>query len=89
MNYILNISHSILRSYENVTKFELPKEKIDFLTNSINPTLKHKKARNIISGKGALLFTDAGEMIDKASMTVNCILGQNDAWIKSNLIAFF
>lgn len=88
MSKIVGITRSIISSYENFNKFEFPKGKIDYLTNSINPTLKHQKVRNIIGGKGSLLFTDDGEMIDMASMTVNCILGQNDAWVKSNLIAY-
>ena len=88
VNNIIDITQSIMKSYKNLSNFEFPEGKIDYLTNSINPSLKHKKARNIIGGKGSLLFTDNGEMIDMASMTVNCILGQNDDWVKSNLIAY-
>lgn len=64
MNNIVGITRSIISSYENFNKFEFQKGKIDYLTNSINPTLKHQKVRNIIGGKGSLLFTDDGEMLD-------------------------
>ncbi len=42
----------------------------------------------IYSGQGASLETSKGSLIDMCSMTVNCILGQNDPWIKANLISY-
>ena len=45
MSKIVGITRSIISSYENFNKFEFPKGKIDYLTNSINPTLKCQKVR--------------------------------------------
>jgi 4-aminobutyrate aminotransferase-like enzyme len=42
----------------------------------------------VFSGQGATLQTTKGELIDLASMTVNCILGQNDPWVNANMIAY-
>lgn len=42
----------------------------------------------VYSGKGATLQTNRGLLYDFASMTVNCILGQNDPWVNANLIAY-
>lgn len=42
----------------------------------------------VLSGSGATLETNAGRMIDMASMTVNTVLGQNDPWVKANMIAY-
>lgn len=42
----------------------------------------------VISGRGASVKTNKGELTDLASMTVNCILGQNDPWVNANLIAY-
>lgn len=41
----------------------------------------------IHTGQGAVLQTNIGEVIDLASMTVNCVLGQNDPWVKVSMIA--
>lgn len=40
------------------------------------------------SGQGAILATNKGDLIDCSSMTVNCILGQNDPWVNANLLAY-
>ncbi|HRN69858.1 MAG TPA: aminotransferase class III-fold pyridoxal phosphate-dependent enzyme [Candidatus Woesebacteria bacterium] len=40
------------------------------------------------SGQGATLQTTKGELIDLSSMTVNCILGQNDPWVNANIVAY-
>lgn len=44
--------------------------------------------RLVIAGNGAALRTTRGEMIDFQSMTVNCLLGQNDPWVKLNQISY-
>lgn len=59
------------------------KLKKTFLTSNIVPSDVF-----IESGFGARLKTDHGEIIDFCSMTVNCILGQNDPWVKSQLISY-
>ncbi|MHB8388340.1 MAG: aminotransferase class III-fold pyridoxal phosphate-dependent enzyme [Acidiferrobacteraceae bacterium] len=41
-----------------------------------------------ISGEGATIQTSHGDLIDFQSMTVNCILGQNDPWVKMQQIAY-
>lgn len=41
-----------------------------------------------ISGDGARIQTNIGGLIDFQSMTVNCILGQNDPWVKMQQIAY-
>lgn len=87
VNKVANITRAVLNSYRHLEEETFPTE-VEYLTNSINPMKKYKSVRNILRGKGSLLFTDHGEMIDMASMTVNCILGQNDLWVKSNLIAY-
>ena len=56
----------------------------DLLMKSIRP-----KGALIVSGTGARLFTDDNkDIIDFSSMTVNCILGQNDFWVKLNQAAY-
>lgn len=42
----------------------------------------------VLSGRGATLQTTRGELIDLASMTFNCILGQNDPWVNANMVAY-
>lgn len=42
----------------------------------------------VTSGQGAILETNKGALIDLSSMTLNCILGQNDFWVTANLAAF-
>ena len=41
-----------------------------------------------IGGEGAIIHTNRGDLIDFQSMTVNCILGQNDPWVKMQQIAY-
>jgi len=56
----------------------------DLLMKSIRP-----KGSLIVSGTGARLFTDDNkDIIDFSSMTLNCILGQNDFWVKLNQAAY-
>ena len=59
------------------------KQKKTFLSECIIPSNMF-----VYSGKGATLQTNKGELIDLASMTVNCILGQNDPWVNANMIAY-
>lgn len=40
------------------------------------------------SAKGATLKTNTGVVIDLSSMTVNCVLGQNDFWVTANLSSY-
>jgi 4-aminobutyrate aminotransferase-like enzyme len=48
-----------------------------------------QRGKVITSGSGATLITDEGQkIIDFSSQTVNCSLGQNDAWVKANLKAY-
>lgn len=42
----------------------------------------------ILSGKGATLETDKGPIIDFSAQVVNCVLGQNDPWVKAHQIAY-
>lgn len=42
----------------------------------------------ILEGKGAVLKTNKGDVIDLSAMVLNCVLGQNDPWIKANQIAY-
>ena len=57
--------------------------KMSFLPNSIIP-----KNRFIYEGKGCTLQTNRGKTIDLGSMTVNCILGQNDSWVNKNIAGY-
>ena len=75
---------SLTSKYDaNNTNFSFSSGKRGFLTNDIVPG-----NITVTSGKGATLQTSRGEMIDLASMTVNCILGQNDPWVKANMVAY-
>ena len=67
----------------DLTDIECGRNKYDFLVDSIVPS-----ERLAISGKGALIITSHGNLIDFQSMTVNCILGQNDPWVKLQQIAY-
>lgn len=58
-------------------------EKNNFLSHSIIPSDVF-----VYSGLGATLQTNKGTLIDLSSMTVNCILGQNDPWVNANLMAY-
>jgi 4-aminobutyrate aminotransferase-like enzyme len=40
------------------------------------------------SGKGIVLETNQGKFYDFGSMSLNCILGQNDPWINANLVSY-
>jgi 4-aminobutyrate aminotransferase-like enzyme len=55
----------------------------DYLVDSIAPT-----DRLAVAGQGARIDTTHGPLIDFQSMTVNCILGQNDPWVKMQQIAY-
>ena len=56
-----------------------------FLMESIKPIFKPL----LVSGVGATLYTNENKnIIDFSSMNVNCILGQNDAWVKLNQAAY-
>jgi 4-aminobutyrate aminotransferase-like enzyme len=75
---------SLLKSYDaNKIDYRILDDR-SFLTDS----LVTKSKILLISGEGALLKTNVGEVIDLASQTVNCVLGQNDPWVKANQIAY-
>lgn len=61
----------------------LHQKRSTFLSESIIPSELF-----VYSGQGSTLQTNKGELIDLASMTVNCILGQNDPWVNANLVAY-
>lgn len=61
----------------------LSKTRKKYLSESIIPS-----DRLVFSGQGAKLQTTSGELIDLSSMTVNCILGQNDPWVNANMVAY-
>lgn len=42
----------------------------------------------IIGGAGAEIKTNKGIVIDFSSMVLNCVLGQNDPWVKAHQIAY-
>ena len=42
----------------------------------------------VASGSGVVLETNRGRLFDLASMSLNCILGQNDPWVNANLEAY-
>jgi 4-aminobutyrate aminotransferase-like enzyme len=57
----------------------------NFLMKNIRPIFKPL----IVSGSGATLYTNENkDIIDFSSMNVNCILGQNDVWVKLNQAAY-
>jgi len=80
----LKIAQSLQTKYVS-KKFDNDaiKSKNTYLSESIIPS-----ATLVFSGYGATLQTSKGELIDLSSMTVNCILGQNDPWVNANLIAY-
>ncbi len=84
VNNLYEIAKSLeSKYYPHNLDFSLIKNGSNFLSECIIPT-------NIValSGNGATLHTNKGRLIDLASMTVNCILGQNDPWVNVNLIAY-
>lgn len=58
-------------------------EKKSFLMSTIIPSDFF-----IFSGSGETLNTNKGIVLDLSSMTVNCILGQNDPWVSHNMSAY-
>ncbi|PKL36387.1 hypothetical protein CVV38_00555 [Candidatus Peregrinibacteria bacterium HGW-Peregrinibacteria-1] len=55
----------------------------NYLTPNIRPTETY-----IYQSTRATLHSNKGSILDISSMTVNTILGQNDPWVKANLIAY-
>ena len=42
----------------------------------------------VIAGSGAVLETNRGKLFDLSSMSLNCILGQNDPWVNASIQAY-
>lgn len=80
----LSLAQSLEQKYRpQNTDNTLNAQRYDFLSECIIPSETF-----VYSGRGATLQTSDGELIDLASMTVNCILGQNDPWVNANMIAY-
>lgn len=55
----------------------------------LTPTITSQSAPTISSARGATIQTTKGKnIIDMSSMTVNCILGQNDFWVSLNQVSY-
>jgi 4-aminobutyrate aminotransferase-like enzyme len=65
------------------TDLSLGSNKVEMLVDSIIPS-----DTLVISGRGAQIVTNQGLLLDFQSMTVNCILGQNDPWVKLQQISY-
>jgi 4-aminobutyrate aminotransferase len=78
-----SISYLSSRYHHSYTDFRSDLNKKNLLVDSIVPS-----DLMAISGRGATIQTNAGPLIDFQSMTVNCILGQNDPWVKLQQIAY-
>lgn len=83
----IKISYPMLKSFrwmkddQKKLKYKDGKE----LMESVKPSSK----LYVESGFGATFYTDDNrEIIDFSSMTANCILGQNDPWVKLNQVAY-
>lgn len=69
------------------------KEKLNHVPDYKHPWFLTPNIANegpyILSGEGARLLTSEGQQIlDFSAMTVNCVLGQNDPWVKTCLLAY-
>lgn len=42
----------------------------------------------LLSGHGLVVETNKGTLYDFGSMSLNCILGQNDPWVNANLVSY-
>ncbi|MCO4892189.1 aminotransferase class III-fold pyridoxal phosphate-dependent enzyme [Cupriavidus sp. WGtm5] len=78
-----SISYLSSRYHHSHTDLRSDLNKNGMLVDSIVPS-----DLMAISGRGAMILTNAGPLIDFQSMTVNCILGQNDPWVKLQQIAY-
>ncbi len=65
------------------TDLSVSRGKGRFLSDGVIPT-----NRFAVSGRGAVVMTNLGPLIDFSSMTLNCVLGQNDPWVKINQIGY-
>ncbi|RJQ38052.1 aminotransferase class III-fold pyridoxal phosphate-dependent enzyme [Candidatus Microgenomates bacterium] len=84
MSNLYQLAQSLKDKFEpNRVVLEPYLNRKDFLSQSIIPS-----DILVYSGSGASLKTNKGVLIDFASMTVNCILGQNDPWVNANIIAY-
>lgn len=81
---VYKIAQLLKKTYlpQNVGHF-LNETRKTYLSESIIPSEIF-----VLSGQGATLQTAQGELIDLASMSVNCILGQNDPWVNANMVAY-
>ena len=78
-----NIDYFFNRYSSAKTDLTVGASKAQLLVDSITPS-----DTLAISGLGAQIITNRGILIDFQSMTVNCILGQNDPWVKMQQIAY-
>ena len=78
-----NLGYFLTRYSTEKTNLTVGADKKQLLVDSIIPS-----DTLAIGGIGAQIFTDRGTLIDFQSMTVNCILGQNDPWVKMQQIAY-
>lgn len=78
-----NLDYFLTRYSTEKTDLSVGADKKHLLVDSIIPS-----DTLAIGGIGAQIFTDRGTLIDFQSMTVNCILGQNDQWVKMQQIAY-
>lgn len=81
---VMDVAQSLAEKYHpQKVDNQAHQDRYDYLSHAIVPSETFA-----YEGQGARLKTNRGELIDMASMTVNCILGQNDPWVNANLIAY-
>lgn len=84
MSDIYSLAQSLSQKYDPENQsLVLHNKRNNFLGSSIIPSDMFA-----YSGYGASVTTNRGTLLDIGSMTVNCILGQNDPWVNANLMAY-
>lgn len=89
----LNERHiSLNNGNSNIQPFSISRDAMIKVSKIARPYLEpsiNQMELDIESGQGALLKTfDGKRVIDFSSMTVNCILGQNDSWVKTKQLSY-
>jgi 4-aminobutyrate aminotransferase-like enzyme len=83
--HTLAILNNITDRYKSPSPDDVHKDEGEkFLCRNLIPPSEIE----FFSGKGIVLETNKGKFYDFGSMSLNCILGQNDPWINANLVSY-
>lgn len=70
--------------YKNMPSEGLREKGAEYLCQKLVPSTDLV----FLSGRGVVLETNNGTFYDFGSMSLNCLLGQNDPWVNANLVSY-